>query len=102
MTYGAFTELTEKAEADLRVIIEDAVASRPRRGSPKQQIADLYASVMDEARADALGAAPLAAVLARIRDVRLTSDLLVVAGYLGFLGTGAARSPQLSSPMPPT
>lgn len=88
VAYGAFTELTEKAEADLRAIIEEAAASHPRRGSPKQQIADLYASVMDEARTEALGAAPAAPVLTRIRDVRSTSDLSAVAGYLGFLGTG--------------
>src|SRR4029453_13886891 len=90
VAYGAFTELTEKAEADLRTIIEEAAASRPRRGSPKQQIADLYASVMDEARTEALGAAPAAPVLTRIRDVRSTGDLSAVAGYLGFLGTGGA------------
>src|SRR4029453_1202381 len=87
VAYGAFTELTEKAEADLRTIIEEAAASHPRRGSP-QQIADLYASVMDEARTEALGAVPAAPVLARIRDVRSTGDLSAVAGYLGFLGTG--------------
>src|SRR5215510_12707798 len=75
VAYGAFTELTEKAESDLRVIIEEAVASHPRRGSPKQLIADLYTSVMDEARADALGAAPASPVLARIEAVHSTSDL---------------------------
>src|SRR6188472_2528050 len=56
VVYGAFTELTEQAEADLRAIIEETAASRPRRGSAKQQIADLYASVMNEAQVDALGA----------------------------------------------
>ena len=60
VTYGAFTELTEKAEADLRAIIEAAAASHPRRGSPKQQIADLYASVMDETRTRRLARAGLA------------------------------------------
>src|SRR5207342_3611335 len=58
VAYGAFTELTEKAEADLRAIIEEAAASHPRRGSPRQQIADFYASVMDESRVDALGVTP--------------------------------------------
>src|SRR6476646_11013083 len=45
VAYGAFTELTEKTEADLRAIIEEAAATRPRRGSPRKQIADFYASV---------------------------------------------------------
>lgn len=88
VAYGAFTELTEKAESDLRAIIEEAVASHPRRGSPKQLIADLYRSVMDEARTDALGAAPASPVLARIDTTRSASDLSAVAGYLGFIGTG--------------
>src|SRR5262245_27577637 len=88
VAYGAFTELTEKAEIDLRAIIEDAVASRPRRGSPKQLIADLYTSVMDEVRADALGAAPASPVLQRIDAIRSASDFSAVAGYLGFIGMG--------------
>ncbi len=46
VTYGAFTELTERAEADLRGVIEQAAASHPRNGSARQQIADLYASVI--------------------------------------------------------
>jgi predicted metalloendopeptidase len=88
VVYGAFTELTEQAEADLRAIIEETAASRPRRGSAKQQIADLYASVMNEAQVDALGATPLAPVLSRIAGVTSTSELAAAAGYLGFLGTG--------------
>jgi putative endopeptidase len=88
VTYGAFTELTEKAETDLRAVIEDAAAGRPRNGSARQLIADLYASVMDEARADALGAAPLTPILTRIEAVSSTRDLAALAGHLGFLGTG--------------
>ena len=88
VAYGAFTELTEKAEADLRGIIEEAAATRPRRGSPRQQIADFYASVMDESRVDALGVTPAAPVLTRIEAVQSTSDLAAAAGYLGYLGTG--------------
>lgn len=88
VAYGAFTELTEKAEADLRAIIEETAAGGPRRGSAKQQIADLYASVMNEARVEALGPTPAASVLARIDSVNSTSDLAAAAGYLGFLGTG--------------
>ena len=88
VAYGAFTELTEKAEADLRGIIEEAAATHPRRGSPRQQIADFYASVMDESRVDTLGVTPAAPVLTRIEAVQSTSDLAAAAGYLGYLGTG--------------
>jgi putative endopeptidase len=88
VTYGAFTELTEKAEADLRAVIEEAAASRPRNGSSRQQIADLYMSVIDQARVDALGAQPLSPILSRINAVGSTRDLAAVVGHLGFLGMG--------------
>ena len=89
VSYGAFTELTEATEANLRAVIEAASAG-PRSRSPRQQIVDLYASVMDEARVDALGAAPLAPILTRIEAVNSTRDLAAVVGHLGFLGTGGA------------
>ena len=88
VAYGAFTELTEKAELDLREIIEDAASGRPRIGSPERQIVDLYASVMDASRVEALGAAPMAPVLGKIDAVRSPTDLAAVAGYLSFLGSG--------------
>src|SRR4051812_8725816 len=54
--YGSFVQLVEKAEADLRAIIEKAAAdSGNPPGSDAQKIGDLYVSYMDEARADRLG-----------------------------------------------
>src|SRR5690348_10569821 len=48
-SYGAFTELADKAEADLRTIIESAAADTTRpAGSVTQQVGDLYASFMNE------------------------------------------------------
>jgi len=87
VAYGAFTELTEKAEADIRLIIEETATAHPR-GGPKQQIADLYVSAMDEARVEARGATPLVPVLSRIDAIRSARDVAAVAGHLGYLGTG--------------
>jgi putative endopeptidase len=87
VAYGAFTELTEQAESDLRAIIEETAAAHPRTG-PRQQIADLYLSAMDEGRVDALGDAPLLPVLSRVDAIASTRDVAAVAGYLGYLGTG--------------
>src|SRR5678815_5131571 len=51
VSYGAFTEISDRTEADLRAIIEELVARPHRtRGSTAQQIADLYTSTVDEAR----------------------------------------------------
>jgi predicted metalloendopeptidase len=90
VSYGAFTELSEAVEANLRAVIEAASAGHPRHGSPRQQIVDLYASLMDEARVDALGAAPLSPILTRIQAVNSTRDLAAIVGQLGFLGMGGA------------
>src|SRR5215211_1653453 len=65
VSYGAFAEISDRTEADLRAIIEQ-VAARPNRprGSAAQQIADLYTSVVDEARLEQLGTAPIQPELA--------------------------------------
>ena len=58
--YGTFVQLTEQAETDLAEIIQGAAKSPNRpSGSNAQLIGDLYASFMDEAAVNALGASPL-------------------------------------------
>ncbi len=88
VAFGAFNELTDKTDADLRAIIEAAASGHPRTGSIEQQIGDLYASVLDERRVEELGASPMREVLARIDAVRSPHDLADAAGYLSFLGAG--------------
>ena len=58
-TYGTFVQLTEQAETDLAEIIQ-GTAKSPNRpaGSNAQLIGDLYASFMDEAALNSLGASP--------------------------------------------
>jgi len=89
VSYGAFSEIADRTERDLRAIVEE-VAARPNRprGSAAQQIADLYASVVDEARLEQLGAAPLQPQLQRIDAIRSTRDLAAEAGYLSSIAAG--------------
>ncbi len=54
---GAFNELRDRSEERVRAIIEDA-AKHPD-DADSRNISDLYASFMDEARADRLGLAPV-------------------------------------------
>lgn len=58
--YGAFTQLADAAEAQLRSIIE-ALATRTDKepGSVEQKVGDYYAAYMNEAAIDARGLAPL-------------------------------------------
>ena len=74
---GAFRDLRDRAEADVRAIVEGA-AQAP--GPEARQIADLYASFMDTARIEELGTAPLQPLLAEIADA---PDKAALAGVLG-------------------
>lgn len=87
--HGVFTELADRADLDLRDLIEEA-AGRPHRppGSPAQQIGDLYASLMDEGRIEALGWKPIQDELARIEAARSIADLSYRAGYLSTIASG--------------
>jgi predicted metalloendopeptidase len=89
VTRGAFTELADRAELDLRALIEE-VAGQPNRpfGSPAQQVGDLYASLMDEDRLEALGSTPIDAELARIDAIVSAADLGYRCGYLATIASG--------------
>jgi putative endopeptidase len=89
VSYGAFTELAERAEADLHAIILDAARTRHAAGSARQQIADLFASQMNGARIDALGTEPIRPDLARLDAIRTASDVASAAGHLGSIDAGA-------------
>ncbi|MGQ0776769.1 MAG: M13 family metallopeptidase [Pseudonocardiales bacterium] len=74
--YGAFDILSDQSEVDLRMIIEDSAARRGPPGSQDQQIGDFYTSFMDTARLAELGAAPLAAPLARVDELASPADVI--------------------------
>lgn len=59
--YGSFLVLAEEAEKAVRDIIVEAQSADP--GTEARKVGDLYASFLDEARAQALGAEPIAALL---------------------------------------
>jgi putative endopeptidase len=66
----------DEIEQKLRTIVEDSATRRGRAGSPDQQIGDFYASFMDTARLDALGAAPLKQPLDRIDRLTNPAELV--------------------------
>jgi predicted metalloendopeptidase len=79
--YGAFAQLADRAEEQIRAIIEEAAASDAPPGSERRKIGDFYASFMNTERVEALGLAPLEAQLARIDALAAVADLV---RYLGF------------------
>jgi putative endopeptidase len=80
-SYGAFDMLVDKAQADLRAIVEDAARSSNKPpGSEAQKIGDFYESFMNESRANEIGLKPLESELAAVDRIASKTDL---ARYFG-------------------
>lgn len=80
---GEFQRLADASEVDQRTVIESAI-SHPTPDS--QHVADLYASFMDTAAIDRLGAAPLRPIVDRVMAVQSKSDLAALFGTMTLMG----------------
>src|SRR5690606_4295300 len=102
--YGSFNMLADEAEADLHAIIEAAAASDAPAGTDMQKVGDFYASFMDEAKAEELGAKPLAPYLEKIAALESHDDVHALMAefarigveipFGGFVGADAKNSTQ--------
>jgi len=87
-SWGSFMELRENTLPQLRGIIEKASSTNPAAGTDAQRIGDFYASFMDEARLEQLGAAPLKSELDKIAALKEKSELPALLANLGKIGVG--------------
>ena len=87
-SYGSFTVLREKSEAQVRQIIEDLSHTAAAPGSDAQKIGDLFRSFMDEARIEALGISPISRDIERALSIDSAGELLEVMGALEARGSG--------------
>ncbi|MBX5487051.1 MAG: M13 family metallopeptidase [Mycolicibacterium hassiacum] len=87
-TDGAFRELHDRAEEQVRELIEQAAASGAPPGTDEQRIGDLYASFMDEQTIAARGVAPLRDELAGVEQATDPDELARVLGALQRTGVG--------------
>jgi putative endopeptidase len=71
----SFAIISETAATRTRAIIEEAARANAPAGSDARKIGDYFASFMDEARIEALGAAPLKPELDAIAAIRSRTDL---------------------------
>ncbi|MGV8880825.1 MAG: M13 family metallopeptidase [Rhodoglobus sp.] len=78
--YGSFYVLAEEAEKAVQDIIIESQDAEP--GTESRKVGDLYASFMDEERAEQLGAAPLQPLLAAVAAVTDIPSLLATLGKL--------------------
>ncbi len=88
---GGLSDIHERTQQQLRVLVEQAAASRST-DADAARIDDLYASFMDEATLDKKGLAPLATELAAIRAVTERRQLAATFARLVRLGAGAPFS----------
>ncbi|NKF21123.1 M13 family metallopeptidase [Solimonas marina] len=88
--YGAFTKLQDDAQQHLHEIIEAANAQQDKKdGSDEQKVGDLFASFMDEKKADELGIKPIAPELERIAQLKSKTELPALVAQLDKMGVGA-------------
>ncbi len=85
---GAFRELYDRAEQQIRDLIEEAAQAGAPAGTDQQRIGDLYASFMDEQTVNRLGVRPLLDELATIDAAADRTELAAVLGALQRTGVG--------------
>jgi predicted metalloendopeptidase len=74
--YGAFTALHDKAQLDLRQIIEEAALSSDKKaGSDEQKVGDFYLSYMDSVSVEQRGIEPLTAEIEQINSLKSRDEL---------------------------
>jgi putative endopeptidase len=83
--YGSFHMLADASEEAVKLILEEAAAN-PKPGV-SQQIGDLYACFLDEAKANELGSAPIKADLDRVFGVSSLADATKLLGEFERTGT---------------
>src|SRR5690606_32779251 len=82
--------LADKAEVDVRTIIEEAAESGAEPGSDAQKIGDLYASFMDTEAIEAAGLAPIRDELDAVADASDRAALAATLGRLQRVGVNGA------------
>jgi endothelin-converting enzyme/putative endopeptidase len=85
-SYGSFRRLAENAEADVRVIVEEAAATSAEPGSVVAMVGALYNSFMAEAQVNAAGVSPLAADLATIDTLADKNELMAGFAWASYAG----------------
>lgn len=79
--YGIMEIINDKAQEDVKALIENAAQTKSKGGSEEQKIGDYYESYMDMGARDSVGLAPLAAEFKKIDALTATRDLAAYFAY---------------------
>ncbi|WP_116114741.1 M13 family metallopeptidase [Austwickia chelonae] len=99
--FGAFDDLRDRAEENMRALLEEESASREDTSGasrrPGDLAKDLYASFLDESAVEEAGLSTVAAVLERVDTVADSAELMVLLGSLQREGVGGALEPYVNT-----
>ena len=79
--YGVMDIINDKAQEDVKALIENAAKSGAKDGSDEQKIGDYYAAYMDMKTRDEVGLTPLAAEFKKIDALVTNKDLASYFAY---------------------
>lgn len=96
-SWGSFIILREESDKHQREIIEELAQGQHPKGSEAQQIGDLYASLMDEKRANSLGAAPLRPYLERIDKITTAAQFMNACAEFAAIGVAGPIAPFINA-----
>lgn len=91
-SYGVGSIVNDKAQEDVKAIIENAAKGNPAEGAEEQKIGDLYESYMNTKVRDSIGIAPLNEEFKKIDAITTPKDLAAYFAYAGKNGNLAPFS----------
>jgi len=84
---GSFYDLRDKADEDVKIIIEELAATDGlKTGSDEQKVADLFRSYMDSEQRDSAGITPIQSILTAINNLENKNDLAEFFGKYSSVG----------------
>ena len=94
--WGSYVELNERTQRQLHAIVEHLGEGRSGTADPDaRRVRDLYASFMDEARLQALGAKPIAGELARVDRLAGADGIAALIAHLSRIGVDTPYAPYI-------
>ena len=79
--YGVMDIINDKAQEDVKALIENAARNKSKEGSEEQKIGDYYESYMNMKVRDSIGLAPLTGEFKKIDALTATMDLAAYFAY---------------------
>jgi len=87
---GSFYDLRDKADSDVKSIIEKLAAAKDlKTGTDEQKVADLFHSYMNTEKLNSLGITPIASMFSDINNLKNKHDLAAYMGKAQATGVGS-------------